>query len=114
MNLEHLYLRKTHKYVDSCRDLDKHEYICSVKLTPPQTTEEPQDFDDGGKYVRFGRIPAGASKKDREDILQAARDTFTKWGCHHEYDCCGCRLVSARAQLNGRQLRVETNVSYNY
>jgi hypothetical protein len=77
-------------------------------------TREPRDFDDGGEYVRFGRIPAGASAKDRSDIIKAAQDTFSHWGCHHEHDCCGCRLVRASASLDGRTLRVHTRVAFNY
>ena len=114
METVHLYERKTHKYVDSYRHLDREEYVCTVKLTPQVCVIEPKDFDDGGTYVRFGRIPAGASAKDRRDILKAARDTFTQWGCAHEHDCCGCQLISTSASLVGRTLRVVTSVSFNY
>jgi hypothetical protein len=109
-----LSLRKTSKYVDSYRHLDREEFVCSVKLTTPTMLRAPEDFDDGGQYVRFGRIPAGASRKDRRDIVQAARDTFSHWGCSHQHDCCGCQLVRADATLRGRTLRITTSVSFNY
>jgi hypothetical protein len=114
MEQVNLYERKTHRYVDSCRHMDKEEYVCSVKLTPPRQLQAPESYDDGGKYVRFGRIPAGAGRKDRLAIKQAAIDSFTHWGCHHEHDCCGCRLVRASASVIGRTLRVTTHVSFNY
>jgi hypothetical protein len=114
MQTEHLYLRHTNRYVDSYRYLDNEEYLCSVTLTPPRQIREGNGFDDLGTYVRLGRIPAGASARDRRDVLKAARNTFSHHGCAHDYDCCGCRSVSARATLRGRVLRVVTSVGANY
>lgn len=114
MDIVHLNERKTHRYVDSYRHLDREEYVCTMKLTPPVCVIEPKDFDDGGTYVRFGRIPAGTSAKGRRDIVKAAQDTFSHWGCAHEHDCCGCQLASSTASIDGRRLRIETRISFNY
>jgi hypothetical protein len=113
MELMHLYERKTHKYVDECRDMDEHEYLGRVKITPPQRTVEPKDFDDGGTYVRFARLPVGA---DKRRYMAALAENLSNWGCTHEYDCCGCMLVRASVTPTARDrtVRVEMSVVYNY
>ncbi len=110
----HLYRNTTNRYNDAWKHLDEQQFIVSVKLTPRKQTVEPRDFDDGGRYVQYARIPAGATKADKKHLLQAVRDTMSKTDCRHEHDCCGCALIRAYPTLQGRTLRIETSVGYNY
>jgi hypothetical protein len=111
MDTVNLYLRLTHKYVDSYRHLDESRYIGTIKLTPPRQTREGNGHDDLGDYVRFGRIPRGL---DPKEVERAVSDTLSHWGCSHEYDCCGCLLTRSDARVRGRTLMVHTSVGRNY
>lgn len=111
-----LSVRLTHRYVDTYRHLDSERGVGVLKFTPAKLVREPRDdMSDGGDYVRFARVPAGLSRKARHELVQAARDSFNRHGCHHEYDCCGCMMVRAwPVTLTGRRLRVVLSVGYNY
>jgi len=103
-------------YRDGWAHLNPSEYVCSVKATAPEVVRE-RDWDepsDGGAYVQYARIPAGASKRDKRHILDAIR-ALGGSGCRHEYDCCGCRSTHFRAKfISSRQVRIEFSVSFNY
>lgn len=48
-------------------------------------------------------------------IRNALRNEFTSHGCHHEYDCCGCRSYYASfKQLTHRKWSVVVTSSRNY
>ena len=111
MNNIALYQRRTRAYVDSFRHLDRHDFLCSIRLTPPRWIRCRESFDDAGTYVMSGRIPSGISRKA---IIDAAEETLTHWDCHHTHDCCGCRLTRAKARIQGRKLFVTVKVSFNY
>ena len=116
--MQSLNLRKrlTHKYVDSYRHLDRHVTIGGVTLTPRVQVEPATDFDEGGRYVQYARLPAGLSPKQRKEWREVLAENLSKWGCSHEYDCCGCMLVHARAYptKDARRVLVRVAVSYNY
>lgn len=112
MDLVIIRLRKTHRYVDEYRHMDRHEFIGRVKLTPARMVRAPEGFDDGGTYVRYCRLPRDM---DKAQVKQALTDTFSHWGCSHEHDCCGCSLTRASVKpINGRTLKLTIDVSYNY
>lgn len=117
MQRTHAYARLTHKYVGTHKHLDRHRYVGSVNLTPPQVVERPgpdADFSEGNRYVQFARLPAGLSAKQRRELASAIEDENTSHGCSHEYDCCGCASYHARAQVRGRRLYLRVAVSFNY
>jgi len=112
----HVRKRLTHKYRDSYRDLDAHVTLGTVKLGDDRMVAAPKSFDDGGVFVRLVELPAGLSRKQREEWRQAVAENLSKWGCSHEYDCCGCQLVSTRvyATNHARRAIAVSRVSYNY
>lgn len=110
MHKLNVYQRLTHRYVDSCRHLDDSKFLATVSVTPPRLVRDVTDYDDGGTYLLHVRAPAGAP-----NLTGALRDTLSHHGCSHEYDCCGCRSVSARVRkVSARDYVVTQNVSFNY
>lgn len=116
MQTVNLRIRLTHKYVDSYRHLDEHQHLGTVVLGQPRMVREPNDFDDGGTYVRLAQLPAGLSRRQRKVWRAVLAENLSKWGCAHEYDCCGCALVRAtvHATNHARRVVVVTKTSYNY
>jgi hypothetical protein len=112
MQTVHAYRRTSHRYIDAYKHLDGEEFVATVKLTPPRMIRAAEDFDDGGSYVQFMRVPRNVNL---QALRQALRDTMGYHGCTHEYDCCGCASRSVRTRLVApRKLRVTTSISYNY
>ncbi len=118
MNKHNVYKRTTFKYNDAYRHLDESHFIGTVVLgdakhTPP--TDE-SSFDDGGTYVRLATLPAGLNRRQRADMRAALAENLSKWGCSHEYDCCGCSLVRtvAHATNHARRVVLVSSVSFNY
>lgn len=111
-----LETRKSRRYVDAYGHLDDWEFVGSVRVTPPRMVREPRDFDDGGSYVRWVRVPADVARTvDPKTIRRALADTFSFHGCGHDYDCCGCSSVSASAERVGRRDWVlRERHSFNY
>lgn len=62
MKLYSIFERLTHRYISAYAHLDSRNYLCDVKTTPMKCTREPDDFDDGGNYVCYGRMPARLNK----------------------------------------------------
>ena len=57
--------------------------------------------------------------KVTDDVIKRAlKDTFTKAGCSHDYDCCGCRSTYVTSvtyvDLENRKWVVLTHSSRNY
>lgn len=112
MKTLHLYNRLTWKYVDSCRDMDEHRYIGSVKMLGGTKIAEGNDYDIGDTW-KF-RIVAPSTLKN-VNLASALRSTLSHHGCHHDYDCCGCASVSAIVRrVNKREYFVSLHTSYNY
>lgn len=110
MHRFNVYRRLTNRYVDSYRHLDREQFVATVRVTPPRLVRQAEDFDDGGTYLLHVRAPAGAP-----NIAQELRDSLSHHGCAHEYDCCGCRSVSARVRkVSARDYVVTQQVSFNY
>lgn len=66
----------------------------------------------GGTYLMTAKIPAG---QDPAASKQALEDHYTRWGCSHEYDCCGCVSTRARVkQITARTFSVAIDYSRNY
>lgn len=108
--------RLTYKYVDSRRYLDAHVTLGTVKLTPQRMVREPEDFSEGGQYVRFATLPVRLHGKALIEARKAIAENLSKWGCTHSYDCCGCALIrtTAHATRDPRRVLLRTSVSFNY
>lgn len=91
-----LSLRESRKYVDSYRHLDEHRRIGTVTVMQhsAQLTDD-NDPCEPTRTILLVNVMVDNSDHSKPlvfngDIKQALRDTFTAWGCGHEYDCCGC------------------------
>lgn len=105
----HLSLRLTHRYVGSHDYLDEWRDLPDpVRMTESRRVAE-------GTYIRWATLPGQLSRKKRDEMVRGLEQTLTKWGCAHEYDCCGCPSFSTRViQRKGRDVVLRTAVSYNY
>lgn len=112
MEAVNLFARTTNKYRDGYSYLDNFNYFATVKLTPAKMVREPRDYDDGGTFVQYLRVPAGM---DTKQLDRALYDTMGGSNCRHEYDCCGCasRRIFTK-MISPRKMMVRTSVSYNY
>jgi len=77
MNLINLELRLTHRYVGTWQHLDTWRDVGTALLTPARTVQAPEDFDDGGVYVRWATLPRGI---DRDAACRALEDSLSSHG----------------------------------
>jgi hypothetical protein len=106
--------RETFRYVGKHRDLDRWKPVGIAKVLPARQVRapEPENFDDGGRFLLRATIPAGQEPKASAIAL---RDLYTSQGCSHEWDCCGCRSTYATVRrLSRREFAVFVDVSFNY
>lgn len=112
MTPHHLSLRLTHRYVGTHAHLDKWHDIGTVNLTPGRQVRPGNGYDEGGTYVRWATLPRGMN---RRAAVRALEHTLSRWGCSHDWDCCGCASYSTRVlHRHGRRVVLVTRVSYNY
>lgn len=88
-----LKLRKTHKYVGTYQHEDQWEYLgrmtmlqYNAKCTDEEDPCEPTTIIQHFKVELENHDPVWTD----EQVKRALRDTLTRSGCHHDYDCCGC------------------------
>lgn len=112
MNPHPLSLRLTHRYVGTFRHLDSWRYLGAAKVTPGRIVDPGNGYDEGRTYIRWATLPRGI---DRDAACRALEDTMSRWGCAHEWDCCGCASHTTRVlHRHGRRVVLKTWVSYNY
>jgi hypothetical protein len=108
----HIQERLTHRYVDSYRHLDETRHIGVVKQLNPTRSVAPTGYDDGGEW--YFRVVAPTHLKHL-DLTRPIRSSLSHYGCHHEYDCCGCASYHASVKrVSKREYCVRVHVSYNY
>lgn len=92
-----LELRVTHKYVGTHQHEDEWRYIGEFTVIRKDVwvLYEEDEFDPTEPMKAEYLLTVNAEGATVEDIKQALKDTFTAAGCHHEYDCCGCRSYYA-------------------
>jgi hypothetical protein len=94
-----LQRRVTHKYVGSYQHEDEWENVGEFTILSTQKwkiVEEEDEFDPTEPLkVVHTLLVVPNEEATLEDISIALKDTFTQVGCHHEYDCCGCRSYYA-------------------
>ena len=91
-----LFIRMTHKYVDSYRHLDDNIYIGRVETL---RSVKREDKGDDGKNLLFVRVFPDEDATvhiDVETLRDAIYRHYSYNGCTHEHDCCGC--ISQRVQ----------------
>lgn len=112
-----MHRRLTHRYVGTFQHLDEHRYVGTALLTHGRTTEVGNNYDEGNSFIRWARLDAGVARtrKGRDDAAKALCDSLSRWGCSHEYDCCGCAsYATSVVRRKGRDVVLRTTVSYNY
>ena len=134
-----LDVRLARGYVGTYQHLDKWMHIGSIdeigSREIPLNTEEEGDIcgplrrelfvivkidsaDD--IHARWLDEPSDPDAKYDEwveqQIKRGLHDTYTQSGCHHEYDCCGCRSYHAGdiQRVTGDLWRVVMSSSRNY
>ena len=126
MRQHHIYARLTHKYVNGWKDLDRHEYVATVKLTPRRVTSE--DDDGGYTAVTSGRVTSKALAQAhamwRHLPAELRGPSFRRWfanavasefdhGCRCEHDCCGHYQSYGTGRMEGRTVVVRIRAYRN-
>jgi hypothetical protein len=88
--IEPLEEKLTHKYVGEFDHLDEWREVGTYSILNSRLVEEGNGHDEVGLYAIRVRVD---SDKSEDEVKAALNDAFTKWGCSHEYDCCGCLLL---------------------
>lgn len=113
---EELCLRKTRRYVGTCKYLDEHEMVGVLEIeassSSPSNGEE-EDACESTNTVHFVRVESDA---DDRTVSRALMDHFSAWDCAHEYDCCGCWSYSCQEakKLGEGYWRVSVSSSRNF
>lgn len=112
-HFQHFYVRLTNCYVGSYDHMNEHRYVFTGRVVPGKVLESGNGYDESRVQLFLVRVPAGSANP--RDDFRAIRDTFTKSGCHHEYDCCGCasRYPSVK-RVSRREYSVRLTISWNY
>jgi hypothetical protein len=113
--VETLSLRKTHKFVGQWQHEDDWQDIGEVKLVMGQTVHtDEEDPCDPTTAEGFAEVQTYQPELPSK-IRLALHDTYTHWGCDHEYDCCGCVSYHANVDhIAGPMYRVTITSSRNY
>lgn len=111
-----LKIRKSHKYVGSYQHEDEWECIGSYEVTYTERwvrEDEEPDYLESNKVIYNVSVE---SEAPAEEVMKALKDDFTLVGCHHEYDCCGCRSYHAKKpiQISDSHWLVEVNSWRNF
>lgn len=96
--------RNTHKYVGSWQHEDDWSTLGTMTVLQDSTIETEEDICDPWQRLVLLQINDDVTAPE-EDIKRALRDTFTKAGCSHDHDCCGCRSYYGKATLIDKEER---------
>lgn len=109
--------RNTHKYVGSWQHEDDWETLGTMEVLQDNTiVTDDEDICEPWQRMILLKINEDV-KVDDDTIKRALRDTFTKAGCSHEHDCCGCRSYYGHPKLidkDEREWLVIQTSSRNY
>ncbi len=91
-----LDIRKTHKYVGTYQHEDDWEnigtaYELACRTLKPSESDEEDYCEPLRTLIQVKVRTYAGENPSLQQIKRALRDTYTQSGCHHEYDCCGCR-----------------------
>lgn len=93
-----LELRVTHKYVGSYQHEDEWKTVGEYGVIQSEmlVKVDEDDFDPTEPVTVYYWVKVTSDfGSNVEEVGQALKDSFTQVGCHHEYDCCGCRSFYA-------------------
>jgi|GEM_PF-3490676 len=111
-----LSVRKTNKYVGTWAHLDEWEDIGTAEII--ERNAEVQDHEDPCEPTLIQMLLRVTTNepKDNEAVKLAIMDTFSRHGCSHEYDCCGCwsTTVTNVHSMGGGFFLVTQTASRNY
>lgn len=109
-----LEVRETHEYVGTYQHLDRWREIGWARVIGTEQISVDRENPEETTVVRH-TLTVHADAPDAE-IAQAIRDTFTRAGCAHEWDCCGCWSHYARKprKLTPGCWAVDVSSSRNY
>ncbi len=109
-----LQVRETHKYVGTYQHLDRWREIGRARVIGTEQISKDADGIEEAQVVRH-TVTVHSEAPD-DEIARALRDTFTRQGCAHEYDCCGCWSHTARRprKLSPGCWEVDVSSSRNY
>ena len=118
--MQTLKLRQSYKYQDpwnyndTWKEVGEYEVIQSQKWV--QVTE---DMTEPMKQHYWVKVHPNLGVTDSE-VRMALIDTFSHVGCHHDYDCCGCRSFYASnpehlaSDVDWEEWKVTVNSMRNY
>lgn len=96
MTLTTLEIRNTRRYVGTYAGLDDWTPIGYVEVLSTSQVRDEKSIEEYTSTTLLLRIkdyePAANEKEEAkiERIARALHDTYSRHGCAHEYDCCGC------------------------
>jgi len=93
-----LELRVTHKYVGTYQHEDEWKVVGDYGIIQSEkwVKVDQDNFDPTEPVmVHYWVKVTPELGIPEEEVRQALRDSFSHVGCHHEYDCCGCRSFYA-------------------
>lgn len=96
-----LELRITHKYVgtyqheDEWKVIGEYDILQSIKWRKV----DEDDYDPTEPMAVDYWVKVTPEDATKEEVRKALKDSFTMGGCHHEYDCCGCRSYYAETPV---------------
>lgn len=94
--MQTLELRLTHKYVGTYQHEDEYKKVGKYEvIQSEQWAKVTEDMTEPTQYYYWVKVHPDFGVPDSE-VSQALSDTFSHIGCHHDYDCCGCRSFYAR------------------
>jgi hypothetical protein len=114
--MEALQLRKTHRYVGTFQHEDEWEDVGTFRIIARGEVIDgaEDDYCEPTSQVLIAEVDAKDGIASRE-IKTALENSHTRAGCHHEWDCCGCRSYHATAEhIGGVTWRITVTSSRNF
>lgn len=92
-----LSVRRTHRYVGTYQHLDEWDDIGTINtLSSVNIDLDPQGDDACDPMETLHVVEVTTDQPEPLNLVcEALRASFTSAGCHHEWDCCGCRSYYA-------------------
>ena len=104
-----IYKRLTHKFNLGWSHEDEWDTAATVKVLPYKVIDINDD-----SYTVTQRVIAPSSHR-KTDLSSAIASTFSRSGCRHEYDCCGCVSFHAIVRrVSAREYVAKISASRNY
>ncbi len=116
-----LELRLTYKYVGSYQHEDEWKSVGNFEVIQSEKWVKSTEEATEPTFTEYWVAVYPNEGVTSEDISRALKDSFTQVGCHHEYDCCGCRSFYAGTPKylssygeGGQEWKVTVNSYRNY